>query len=134
MQTRPEASRPDATTEAPPFVEQLELRLNELRPAPEGRRNPFVFATREREAAPAGEPPPLPLEAREPAPVVSGPAYVLAGIGITGEARTAVLASGDAVHIVKVNDVVDGFTVAEISDAAVTLVRGAERHVLRFAQ
>lgn len=136
VQSRPEPSVPASRTEEPPpLVEPLQLRLDELRPAPAGRRNPFTFGARERVAAPAvAVQSPSPAGALEPAVPITGPGYVLSGIGITGDTRSAVLAAGDDVHIVGVNDTVGGYTVSEISDTSVTLVRGEEQYVLRFAQ
>ena len=116
------------------FTEQLQLRLRQLPPSPVSRRNPFVFAAREpaNTARTAAEPA-VTLRTADPTPLQAGPAYVLAGIGIAGDTRTAVLTTtGDDVRIVKVNDVVGEFTVAEITERAVTLVRGSERFVLRF--
>lgn len=137
VQSRPQPPAPAAdANEGARFAErlQLQLQLRDLPAAPERRRNPFAFASRERvtpvpvtaeEIAPAAMPEATPLN---PAPLFS-----LSGIGISGEVRTAVLTTGRDVHIVKVMDLVGGFTVAEISDDSVTLTRGDERHVLRFA-
>ena len=136
VQSRPEPSAPAARAEEPPpLVESLQLRLDELRPAPAGRRNPFTFGARERVATPAvADEQSAPVAALQPAVAITGPGYVLSGIGITGATRSAVLAAGDAVHIVTLNDLVGGYTVTEISDTSVTLVRGDERYVLRFVQ
>ena len=69
-----------------------------------------------------------------PTPNITTPAFVLSGIGISGEVRTAVLTSGQDVHIVKVNDVIGAYTVVDISDSTVTLARETDRVTLRFAQ
>jgi hypothetical protein len=135
VQSRPEPTTPAALADdVVPFTEQVQLRLHEIRPTPVGRRNPFVFATRERSiSAEASQPQVVPIDAIEQEPRPIAPAYVLAGIGISGDTRTAVLASGNDVHVVKPNDVVGGFTVTEITAHSVTLTRDAERHVLRLA-
>ena len=64
---------------------------------------------------------------------MTGPTFVLAGIGISGDERTAVLASPDAVNIVRVDDVVGQFIVTAITDTSVILYRGDEQFVLRLA-
>jgi hypothetical protein len=135
VQSLPQQPQPRAAAPVEQFTERIQLRRAEARPAPENRRNPFAFATRGRttiEAPPAAAVP-APSFA-EPMPIPTGPTYVLSGMGISGEVRTAVLTDGDDVLIVKVNDVVGGFTVAEIGEDGVTLVRNAERHILRFVQ
>jgi hypothetical protein len=58
----------------------------------------------------------------------------LSGIGIAGDARTAVLTDGEGIRIVKVNDTVADYTVVEITDTSVTLESGASRQILRLAQ
>jgi type II secretory pathway component PulC len=67
------------------------------------------------------------------APAPDGPSFVLSGIGISGDTRTAVLtATGADVLLVKVSDTIDGYTVTEISESSITLTREGERVVLRF--
>ena len=136
VQSLPQQPQPRATVqEGQQFTERVQLRRTEVRPAPENRRNPFAFASRTRTAAEtppsAMVPEPSLAEAR---PMVTGPTYMLSGIGISGDVRTAVLTNGDDVRIVKVDDEIGGYTVAEITDQGVTLVRNAERHILRFVQ
>ncbi len=135
VQSLPKQPPPREAGQDRQFTEQVQLRRSDARPTPENRRNPFAFVTRSRitPEAPTAVTAPSPSFA-EAQPIVTGPAYVLSGIGISGDVRTAVLTTGDDVLIVKVNDVIGGFTVSEISDEGVTLVRNAERHVLRFVQ
>ena len=137
VQSRPtRPAQPTAVVEEQ-FVEQLQLRLQRLpAAAPERRRNPFTFAARERvlTATPHDEAQradTLPVSA---APTVPTPRFMLSGIGVSGDVRTAVLTTGQDVHIVKVADAIGGYTVLEITEASVTLARGDERHTLRFAQ
>jgi hypothetical protein len=117
------------------FTEQLQLRMRQAPAAPTPRRNPFAFgqrapqeqAVRSWEAASVSEPaaPVLP-----PAPV--GPALLLAGIGISGDVRTAILTDGQAVHVVKVGDRVGGYEVVEVTDDSATLAGGELRYRLRL--
>jgi Tfp pilus assembly protein PilP len=136
VQSRPQervSSREPAAE--PQFTEHLQLRLHEVRGKPENRRNPFVFASPARRVAePLATPDMEPTVSREVEPRVNAPALVLSGIGISGDTRTAVLSVGNTVQIVRVNDLVSGYTVTEISDTSVTLTRDAERHILRFRQ
>jgi hypothetical protein len=135
VQSRPQerAKAPEQVPELQ-FTEQLSPRLRQVAPVPVGRRNPFAFAPRQRaEQLPAAEQQVTLAPAADSTPIRTGPAYVLSGIGIAGDVRTAVLTTtGEDVRIVKVDDVVGEFTVAEISEQSVTLVRGDERFVLRF--
>jgi hypothetical protein len=134
VQSRPQerAKAPEPVPELQ-FTEQLSPRLRQVAPVPVGRRNLFAFATQRTEQAPAAEQQVTLAPAADSTPLRTGPAYVLSGIGIAGDVRTAVLTTtGEDVRIVKVNDVVGEFTVAEISEQSVTLVRGDERFVLRF--
>ena len=118
-----------------PFTAQLRLRQRDLPPTPELRRNPFVFEAPRRDAAERApsvreqQPPPI-----APVPVVSGPAYMLSGNGVTGDTRTAILTTGSDVYIVRVNDTLGGYAVADISDDSVTLSKGADRFTLRLPQ
>ena len=134
VQSLPEQRAPrESAAEAPP-TEHLQLRLKEVRPAPANRRNPFAFADGERvppAELTAGDRP-IEAPAIDP-PVPAGPQFVLSGIGIAGDTRTAVLASGAEVVIVKVEDSVGGYTVAEITDHTVTLIKGSERVILQFS-
>jgi hypothetical protein len=116
------------------FDAQIQLRQRDV-PPPQGRRNPFLFATTTRAVMPE----PTPGSSRETAsiettPLRAAPPYLLSGIAITGDAHTAVLTTGNDVHMVKVNDSIGGYTVVEITETSVTLVRDGERHVLRFMQ
>jgi hypothetical protein len=45
----------------------------------------------------------------------------LSGIGSTGGVRTAVIADGTTVHLVKVGETVNGYAVVEIADDAVII-------------
>lgn len=133
VQSLPERPAPRRESAEAPLTEQLHLRLNEVRPAPANRRNPFVFAGRDRDRVDESVTSVTPVEAVAVEPRVAGPPFVLSGIGISGDTRTAVLASGDDVRIVAVDDAIDGYTVAEITNHTVTLVKGVERYVLQFS-
>jgi hypothetical protein len=134
LQSLPEQQqlRPAATDQAP-FTEQLNLRLRDAPRPPTTGRNPFSFGARTRRATPAPGLESTPVDA---APAMAAPtlAYSLSGIGITSELRTAVLTDGLSVHIVKINDVIAGYTVVEITDSSVTLATDTTRHTLRLAQ
>ena len=135
VQTRPEERTAREVTEEPRFTEQLQLRLSEVRETPANRRNPFAFATRERVGAPAVMPDAAPeSDVSVPLPAPVTPRFVLSGIGIDGDRRTAVLTIGDNVRIVSVDDEVEGHTVAEISESSVVVVRGGKRQLLRLPQ
>lgn len=117
-------SRPTPAPEDPTFTEQLHFRLQHPPTAPAPRRNPFVFGDRRRSAAAvargeaaANDAPAV--ETQSAGPV--GPAFALAGIGITGDTRTAILSEGQDVHIVKIGDRVGGYDILEITDSSVTL-------------
>jgi hypothetical protein len=127
------SSQQSATSDAivSGFSEHLKLRLQAAPEPPTPRRNPFRFGTRERAPEPASSgsraSSPAAFELpRDAAPVAVGPVYTLAGMAVTGTAegtvRTAVLADGRAVHLVKIGDAVGGYTVAEMTDTSVTLV------------
>ena len=119
----------------PRFAEQLHERLRRVPDPPSNRRNPFSFGEpegRESAAVAIGE---HRHDAAVPSPtsVPRGPVYFLAGLGISADGRTAVLTDGQVARIVNVSDVVDGYTVVEITDDAVTLAGSSgERHVLRL--
>ena len=138
VQSRPQPQETQAQLPDPSqLTEQLQLRLRQLPAAPPvRRRNPFVFATRDRIEAPVSELQPARLdpEPTMPTPGTTTLSYVLSGIGISGDVRSAVLTTGGDVHIVKVNDVLDGFTVVDITDSSVTLAKEGERVTLRFTQ
>lgn len=135
VQSLPAAARPQTAAPAQlPDTEPLHVRLNESRPSPQNRRNPFVFASPSRATFAARAERELPTQdAVEPTPMPTGPAFVLSGIGISGSERTAILAVDDTVSIVRVDDVLGAFTVTAIGDDSITLVRGDERFVLRLA-
>lgn len=134
VQTLPERTAAPPAEHDPTFAEGLHERLRHVPDPPASRRNPFVFGAgdrRERAAIVRHEP--ARRAAEVPPPTPRGPEYFLAGLGISADVRTAVITDGDAVHIVRVNDVVGEYTVAEITDDAVTLAAaGGERHVLRL--
>jgi hypothetical protein len=138
VQSRPPERPPaPAIADAPQDISQVQLGARPQAPMPEGRRNPFVFAPRGgHEVSP--DAPRIQAAQAEPAaapPAPLGPAFVLSGIGIKGDARTAVLTTtGADIHLVTVNDTIDGFTVEEISESSVTLARDGARFVLRFPQ
>ena len=137
LQSLPERQvRPAVAAESAPFTELLNLRLREAPLPPASRRNPFTFGARERTALPPRitTEPELPPAVHGPQPVPIGPVYALSGIGITGDVRTAVLTDGENVRVVKVEDVIDRFTVVEISDSSVTLASGTETYTLRLPQ
>ena len=122
-----------------PSAERLQLRLRQAPVAPTPRRNPFVFGARERErvVSSGGSSRPAPslpqVEALPQSPVISGPAYTLAGIGASGDVRTAVLSDGITVHLVKVGDSIGGYRVATITETAITVADAAgARHTLRL--
>jgi hypothetical protein len=130
LQVLPERPARRAATEseaAPtPYTEQLHLRLQQAATMPVTRRNPFVFGSRTSEAPKpnlerrAAEPEAPPVEAPA-APVVTGPALRLSGIGSTSDVRTAVISDGRTVHLVKVGETVNGYAVVEISEDSVTI-------------
>lgn len=124
---------PAAANEAP-FTEHLQLRLRQAPTAPTPRRNPFAFgerAPRERAGQPSAAASAPAVEAAVPlAPV--GPAFSLAGIGVSGETRTAILTDGQSVHIVRVGERVGGFDLVEITDDSATLGSGDLRYRLRL--
>lgn len=136
VQSRPvPREKPSDVQDPLTFTDQLQLRLSQPPPAPQGRRNPFVFAEQSRPSTAAPPPVASPTAPLEPPAVSVGPAYVLSGIGISGDDRTAILTTtGEDVHLLKLNDHIGGYRVAEIAEAAVTLVKGDARIVLRFAQ
>ncbi len=129
-------ARANAAQAELPVAEQIRLPRSNERPAPEGRRNLFSFATRESAAVGSrqAERETTFTPAAEVAPVVLGPTYILSGIGITGGVRTAVLATDTSVNIVGVNDVIGDYTVTEITDQTVVLTRGEATYTHRHAQ
>jgi hypothetical protein len=116
------------------FAAQLHFRMQQAPAPPAPRRNPFSFGQPPRTVGARIERPEPVAEvvAQVPEPQ-TGPRVSLSGIGITGELRTAVLAEGQRVHIVKPGDTVGGFTVADITDNSVTLTDSSGlQHVLRL--
>jgi hypothetical protein len=132
VQTRPQpAPRETPIPDASAVAEELQLKLRHLPTPPTGRRNPFEFGAPPRTAQPIVEPrvpPPDILSAPSP----PAPPYVLSGIGVSGDVRTAVLAAGDDVHVVGVDEMIGGYTVVEITNSSVTLRRDNEQYTLRF--
>lgn len=142
LQTLPQpAVRRPAVKDPMPSAERLQLRLRQAPVAPTPRRNPFVFGARERErervVSSGGSSRPAPsspqVEALPQSAVISGPAYTLAGIGASGDVRTAVLSDGITVHLVKVGDSIGGYRVATITETAITVTDAAgASHTLRL--
>lgn len=139
LQSRPARQvRPAATAVGADVVEPIQLdvpRATAALPPPAPRRNPFFY----------GREPALPGPARPAAATAlsapdainalppAGPRLTLAGIGVSGAQRTAVLADGDRVRVVAVGDAAAGYTVVEITDSSVTLAdAGGGRLVLRL--
>jgi hypothetical protein len=121
---RPQSAPREETTTA--YGEQLKLRLQQAPSAPVTRRNPFVFGRRTTPAAPAPATSPdrdadVATTPALAAPVVTPPALRLSGIGSTGDVRTAVIADGTTVHLVKVGETVNGYEVVEITEETVTV-------------
>jgi hypothetical protein len=117
------------------FAEQLHFKLQQAPAPPAPRRNPFTFGQTPRRVAAATEPgEPAAEVASQPTPAPQvGPRFSLSGIGITGEVRTAVLAEGQRVHIVKPGDTIGGYTVVGVTDDSVTLSEASGlQHVLRL--
>ena len=118
------------------FTEHLQLRLRQAPAPPTPRRNPFVFGQRfdpehpnrssDALAAPDA------VEAAPAAMVPVGPSFSLAGIGISGETRTAILTDGQAVHVLRLGDRVNGYEIVEITDDSATLANGELRYRLRL--
>ena len=120
----------------PTFTERLHLRFPSEVAAPTPRRNPFVFGQRPPRATAPSAAPVVDAAASsfEPAPpAIAGPLFSLAGIGISGEVKTAVLVEGDAVHVLKVGDTLGGYEIVEITENSVTLGQAnGLRYVLRL--
>jgi hypothetical protein len=135
VQVRPQpAERESTIPDASKLTEELQLKLRQLPAAPAGRRNPFVFAERAPEVA-RSEPPADETATELPPPAPPpGPPYILSGIAITSGIRSAVLTTGADVHIVKVDDVIGGYTVVEVTESSVTLVREGRPYTIRFQQ
>jgi hypothetical protein len=135
---RPAAAMPAA----PPYSEQLKLRLKEAPLPPTPRRNPFQFgsqhrATTPKSSGPSREAHTVPVAPPVAAPAVSAPPFLLSGVAATetaeGPIRTAVLSDGTTVHLVKVGDSIRGYSVAAVTADAVTLVSPAgTRHILQL--
>ena len=131
QERRPAAA--DAATRPAPFTELLQMQLRHAPEPPTPRRNPFVFGARPRIApsAPSQTEPHAAIPAVPDVARPVGPIYELSGIGISGDARTAVLTDGNSVTVAKVGDSVGGYRVVEISDTSVTLAAvSGERHIL----
>lgn len=119
---------------APAYADRLRTKLREAPPAPQSKRNPFLFeAVR----------PPAPTRTREvdadpPATIEQrAPTFDLAGIatsdGVDGIVRTAVLSTRGDVVLARVGDMLaDGSRVVSIDDASVTLDVAGQPLVLRL--
>ena len=135
LQSLPErAERPSQQPAESTFAEQLHFRMQQAPEPPAPRRNPFSFGQRSRPAtAPLAREAPAVNVDSPPAAPQTGPRFSLSGIGVTGELKTAVLAEGQRVHIVKPGDTVGGFTVLAVTDDSVTLEEPSGlRYVLRL--
>jgi hypothetical protein len=115
---------------ATPYTEQLHLKLQQAPLPPVPRRNPFVFGSKQvsapaKSAAEALERGSEGVDAsgalETPLPIVTGPSLRLSGIGSTGGVRTAVISDGRTVHLANVGDIVNGYSIVDISDDAVTI-------------
>jgi len=126
-----------------PSTHELRRKLERQPDSPRPTRNPFVFAARRPAtaedaaveiAAPMVPTPGLPAEAAVP----TGAAYRLVGVASSGEGetrvRTAVVSGGPSLLLVKTGDALaDGWTVAEVQEAAVVLMDGSGgQRVLRL--
>ena len=135
-QSLPErADKPPAAATDSAYAEQLHFRLRQTPDPPMPRRNPFSFGQAPRPApAPSVRAEPVAdIALSAPAPLQVGPRFKLSGIGVTGDVRTAVLAEGQTVHIVKPGDALAGYTVVAITDDSVTLAESSGlQHVLRL--
>jgi hypothetical protein len=130
---QPRASAPAADAG---FTEQLHFRLQHAPQPPTPRRNPFTFGERPRpaaEQAAVSEAAASDPSSALAAPVPTGPVFSLAGIAVTGDSRTAILAEGQAVHVVKVGERVGGYEIVEVTDNSVTLREASGvRYLLRL--
>lgn len=133
LQSLPEQQEAAAVDQRP-LTQQLNLRLREAPLPPTSGRNPFSFGVPERRKTLAGETDPPTLPDPTPATAVPGPHYLLSGIGITGEVRSAVLTDGENVFVVKLDEAISGYTVVEITESSVTLASDTARHILRLAK
>lgn len=127
-----------------PSSRDLRRKLERQTEHPRPTRNPFVFGGRRppndavapvdagQPATPASESP------AEASPTPVGSVYRLAGVASSGEGetlvRTAVVSGGPSPLMVKKGDTLpDGWTVAEVQEAAVVLVDGlGGQRVLRL--
>ena len=140
VQTLPERQpRPAAPAQDTGFTEQLHFRLQNPPQPPAPGRNPFRFGQRARAAvatATGAAPATAVSDVPAAAPVTlvaTGPTMALSGIAVTGSTRTAILAEGQAVHLVKIGDKVRGYEIIEVTDDSVTLADASgARFVLRL--
>lgn len=130
VQSRPQRVTAQAASPTPlPVTEQLRLRPMPVVEAPTAARNPFTFVEARRDSPAAETAPAAPLTlAAEAAPI--RPQWTLAGIGINGEVRTAVITDGNTVRVVKTGDEMAGYRVSEVADTAVTLIDAAGRPMI----
>ena len=111
------------------FTGRLQLKMEHTPVPPSPRRNPFVFGRRAR--IDAATPPPAAASSATDAtlppsiPVPVGPVFTLAGIGVSGEIRTAILTDGQEVHLMKVGERLGGYDIVEITDNSVTLAEAS---------
>ena len=133
LQSLPEQQEAAAADQRP-LIQQLNLRLREAPLPPRSGRNPFSFGVPERRKTPEPEIDVPTLPNTTPVPVVPEPRYVLSGIGITGDARSAVLTDGENVFVVKLDETIAGYTVVDITESSVTIASDTARHTLRLAK
>jgi hypothetical protein len=114
---------------ATPYTQHLHLKLQHAPLPPVPRRNPFVFGSKQvsaptksaAEALERGSEGVASGAMETPLPIVTGPSLRLSGIGSTGGVRTAVISDGRTVHLANVGGIVNGYSIVEISEDAVTI-------------
>lgn len=118
-------------------AERLKKRLAAA-PAPEPRRNPFVFAepqpvrSARRAARPAADPEPVVVPQPEPEPPLTLVGMAEDGAG-DALVRTAMIAGpGDELFLVRVGDPVGQYTVSAVSADAVELKDAATNRIRRL--
>lgn len=127
VQSRPQrAAAAPALAPPTPVTEQLRLRSAPAIAAPTPERNPFTFveARRSQPESVAAAPE---TAAAFAAALPPRPMWTLAGIGVSGEVRTAVLTDGTSVRVVEAGDEIAGYHVSEVAATAVVLVDASGR-------